>query len=61
MKVNQLAKVIESAERIYRENGDASVADSLASLTELCADHPSTTVAAFAKLIANAAKASHQH
>lgn len=60
MKVNQLIKVIESAERIYRGNGDVAVADSLTALSDLCADHQTMTVAAFAKLVANAAKISPQ-
>jgi hypothetical protein len=56
MKVSQLLKVMESAEQMYREAGDASVAGSLNEFSELCAGYPTMTVANFAKMIAKTAE-----
>jgi len=56
MKVSQIVKIIESAERMYREGGDASVASDLAALNEFCANHQNMTVTAFAKLIKSTAE-----
>jgi hypothetical protein len=53
MKLGDLRKIFEAAERIYREAGNATAAEALKEASSLCEGRESMTVAAFAKLIAN--------
>jgi hypothetical protein len=53
MKLGDLRKVFEAAERIYREAGNAKAAEALKEASSLCDGRESLAVAAFAKLVAN--------
>jgi hypothetical protein len=58
MKLGDLRKIFEAAERIYREAGNATAAEALKEASSLCDGRESTTVAAFAKVVAKQRPAS---
>jgi hypothetical protein len=55
MKVAQLRKVLEAAEQLYRDNGQAAAASSLRDISTLLSGRDAMTVARFASLLAKAA------
>jgi len=52
MKVSQLREIFESAAQIYRDSGNAPVANSLGEISTLFVGSEPMTVSAFANLIA---------
>lgn len=53
MKLGELKKVFDAATDIYRDAGNETVAEALEEVSRLCESRTSTTVAAFAKLVAD--------
>jgi hypothetical protein len=53
MKLGELKKVFEAAADVYRGVGNETVAEALKEVSHLCEGRESTTVAAFAKLVAD--------
>jgi hypothetical protein len=52
MKLGDLQKIFQAAEHMYREAGNASVAEALKEVSGLCDGRETMTVDAFAKLVA---------
>jgi hypothetical protein len=57
MKISQFQKLLESAEQMHRDAGNAEAAQALGEITNLFAGHGTKTVATFAAMIEKAAAA----
>jgi hypothetical protein len=55
MKLGDLKKVFDAAADVYRDAGNETVAEALKEISNLCEGCESTSVAAFAKLVASRA------
>ncbi len=53
MKLGELKKVFDAAADVYRDAASETVAEALEEVSRLCDGRESTTVAAFAKLVAD--------
>lgn len=55
MKLSELKKVFDAAADVYRDAGNEAAAEALKKISFVCEGRESTTVAAFAKLVADRA------
>jgi hypothetical protein len=53
VKLGELKKVFDAAADVYRDAGNETAAKALQEVSRLCDGRESTTVAAFAKLVAD--------